>query len=93
MNGMTGHRHCLVGLGDRGIVPSLILIPGKLAKRLSGLSASSAALLGKMMMVYWITIPFLPLDVLDSWHSILAEKPVMPASATASPNATLLSAA
>jgi len=65
MNGTTGHFQGLVGFGDSGSVPSFTLMPGKLAKRLSGLSANSAAPHGKMMMVNTITIPLRPSDVSD----------------------------
>jgi hypothetical protein len=77
MKGRTGQPHGDEGLGIRGKVPSTILIPGKLPKRLSGFSCISAQEAGKMRMLYFNTIPRLPSEVPDSSQIIRMEKSVM----------------
>ncbi len=77
MNGTHGHFHETDGFGTKGKAPSWTLTPGQPGNRLSGVSESSIAAQGKRRITNFTITPFLPSDVLDSWHTILAQKSVM----------------
>jgi hypothetical protein len=75
MNGKMGHCQGLVGVGFIRMKASPILSPGHPGNLLLTASLMVSALEGKSRMTALMITPFVALEVFDSWHTILRQKP------------------